>query len=166
MTPPASSSIDPGLLRPGTVVETTFVVGVVIATGTNSNNNQPSVVQVQLWRLPGRSLGTATTAYLQPSAVRTCFLLLFCCGSVRAGAGAGAGAGWKDWKNLDATILSSFRLRGGLISQLSRFIFFLLPVLSFDYIMPMLPNRLPQHSLDNTTDFTTITSGAGNDHHR
>ena len=54
------------LRRPGTVVETTFGVGVVIGNEPGDHG----AVRVQLWRVPGRSIGTATTAYLQPSAVR------------------------------------------------------------------------------------------------
>lgn len=61
------------LLRPGTVVETSFGVGVVIAKSTNndegSEESPSGAVKVQLWRLPGRSIGTATTAFLQPSAI-------------------------------------------------------------------------------------------------
>lgn len=80
---PVATGIDSVLLRPGTVVETTFGVGVVI--GPDNNNNTPGTsatthcpVQVQLWRLPGRSLGTGTTAYLQPSAVSVVAWLLYC----------------------------------------------------------------------------------------
>ena len=65
------------------MVETTFGVGVVIGStdGSSSGSHEPSsasstVVQVQLWRLPGRSLGTGTTAYLQPSAVRVIVCLV------------------------------------------------------------------------------------------
>ena len=154
MTPITSTttgSIDSVLLRPGTVVETTFGVGVVIASGSGSSNKQ---VQVQLWRLPGRSLGTATTAYLQPSAVRAGFVFME------------IGRCGRNWMQIYCLLELSFLLRDGLISQLSYF-FLLLPVLTTDYIIPMLPHRLPQHShlKHDTTDFTTITSSAWNDHH-
>ena len=79
MTTDNSSSISL-LLRPGSVVETLFGVGVVIAhrpppdhdDSTHQGHAQSGggMVQVALGRLPGRSIGTAYTAYLQPSAVR------------------------------------------------------------------------------------------------
>ena len=54
------------LLRAGTVVETSFGVGVVIEQRKPEDGG---MVGVRLWRVPGHSIGTAATAWLQPTAV-------------------------------------------------------------------------------------------------
>lgn len=71
---------DDDLLRPGTVVETSYGVGVVVQTTTTTTteeeeeeedtDNMVATVHVRLWRLPGRSVGTCASAYFHPSAVR------------------------------------------------------------------------------------------------
>ena len=54
------------LFKAGTVVETSFGVGVVIE---QRNPEDGGHVGVRLWRMPGHSIGTAATAWLQPQAV-------------------------------------------------------------------------------------------------
>ena len=75
---------DTSLIKPGTVVETAFGVGVIIShRGLDST---APIVEVRLWRTPGHSIGTSTSAYLHPSAVSqaanmvdTLFSLCFVC---------------------------------------------------------------------------------------
>jgi hypothetical protein len=64
--------LDPSLIKPGTVVETTFGVGVIIShRGLDETDTSPPMVELRLWRTPGHSIGTSTSAYLHPSAVST-----------------------------------------------------------------------------------------------
>ena len=72
MTMASNNGNKDDLLRPGTVVETTFGVGVVMETRQADSDNDAShkVVHVLLGRLPGHSIGSCTSAYLQPDAVR------------------------------------------------------------------------------------------------
>ena len=52
---------------PGDVVKTAYGIGVVIALP--SSNGLPSFYQVSLWRLPGKSVGSSSTAYLNQDAL-------------------------------------------------------------------------------------------------
>jgi hypothetical protein len=65
----AESASDNDLIRPGSVVETSFGVGVIVEVKPSKDGDPRGLIQVKLWRAPGRSIGTAATAYLQPSAV-------------------------------------------------------------------------------------------------
>ena len=67
---------------PGDVVKTSFGVGVIVRGIGSSNTTAPAdeppdhaasffpSYKVLLWRIPGKSVGSSSTAYLQPSAVR------------------------------------------------------------------------------------------------
>jgi hypothetical protein len=50
---------------PGDVVKTSFGVGVIVRGITTTS----PFYKVLLWRIPGKSIGSSSTAYLQPSAV-------------------------------------------------------------------------------------------------
>lgn len=66
-----TDALDTSLIKPGTVVETTFGVGVIIAhrgLDAMSADTAP-MVELRLWRTPGHSIGTSTSAFLHPSAV-------------------------------------------------------------------------------------------------
>ena len=68
---------------PGDVVKTSFGVGVIVR-GIGRSSTTPAdepppdhassspfpSYKVLLWRIPGKSVGSSSTAYLQPSAVR------------------------------------------------------------------------------------------------
>eukprot|EP00531_Pseudo-nitzschia_arenysensis_P016761 CAMPEP_0116154120 /NCGR_PEP_ID=MMETSP0329-20121206/21608_1 /TAXON_ID=697910 /ORGANISM="Pseudo-nitzschia arenysensis, Strain B593" /LENGTH=1498 /DNA_ID=CAMNT_0003651073 /DNA_START=118 /DNA_END=4614 /DNA_ORIENTATION=- len=61
------------LFRPGDVVETTYGVGVIVACPSNENDESNDSIspfyKVLLWRLPGRSIGSSTTASLRADAL-------------------------------------------------------------------------------------------------
>ncbi|CAB9516014.1 expressed unknown protein [Seminavis robusta] len=68
-----------GIYTPGTVVETMFGVGVVVShrgkigaeeAKEGDQEDVPPMVEVRLWRAPGHSIGTAATAFLQPSMIK------------------------------------------------------------------------------------------------
>jgi hypothetical protein len=68
-----TDALDTSLIKPGTVVETTFGVGVIIShRGLDETSPEAApMVELRLWRTPGHSIGTSTSAYLHPSAVST-----------------------------------------------------------------------------------------------
>jgi hypothetical protein len=61
---------------PGDVVLTSFGVGVIVSCPTKSNEIETDMAtfhsnhHVVMWRVPGKSIGSASTAYLQNDAVR------------------------------------------------------------------------------------------------
>jgi len=63
------------LFRAGDVVETIYGVGVIVARpskrndATHENDSCSSFYRVLLWRVPGRSIGSSTTASLRPDAL-------------------------------------------------------------------------------------------------
>jgi len=59
---------------PGDVVRTAFGVGVLIGCPLAGEDSTDGAYQVRLWRMPGRSIGSSSVAYLQPDAVRKSLL--------------------------------------------------------------------------------------------
>ena len=58
---------------PGDVVETSYGVGVV----TNCPTEERNIFRILLWRIPGKSIGSSSIAYLQPNAVSALFYFHF-----------------------------------------------------------------------------------------
>lgn len=71
---------------PGDVVLTSFGVGVIVSCPTKSSVEETDVetfhsnYHVRMWRVPGKSIGSTSTAYLQPDAVSLlCAAALYLC---------------------------------------------------------------------------------------
>lgn len=65
----AMASSDAASYHVGDVVQTSFGVGVLILIGRPSQNYPTPAYQVRLWRLPGRSIGSSSVAYLHSDSV-------------------------------------------------------------------------------------------------
>jgi hypothetical protein len=64
----AMASSDAAPYRVGDVVQTSYGVGVLIGT-PSQNDSTDTAYQVRLWRMPGRSIGSSSVAYLHSDAV-------------------------------------------------------------------------------------------------
>ncbi len=62
---------------PGDVVETAFGVGVI----THCPDDDRSTYRVMLWRIPGKSIGSSSSAHLEANVVSLCGLCLLDTGS-------------------------------------------------------------------------------------
>ena len=59
---------------PGDVAETSYGVGVI----ADCPNDERPTFRVLLWRVPGKSIGSSSVAYLQPHMVRKNWVLVAC----------------------------------------------------------------------------------------
>ena len=63
------ASLEAASYVPGDVVRSAFGVGVLVACPLAKDNTTDGIYQLRLWRIPGRSIGSSSVAYLRSDAV-------------------------------------------------------------------------------------------------